>query len=125
MTYSRNGIQQIEAGKKSVTEGYGVKKYSYKTDKFNDGKSSALGSLNYNIGYILYYRQGKDNPAKKKEALPYLYKSTQYNSFAKNFPFIYQTIGAWYLDEAIRINGERQKLITAAGEKTLMKRWQC
>ncbi len=26
LTYSRNGIQQIEAGKKSVTGGYGVKK---------------------------------------------------------------------------------------------------
>jgi len=117
LTYSRNGIQQIEAGKKSVTEGYGVKKYSYKTDKFNDGKSSALGSLNYNIGYILYYRQGKDNPAKKKEALPYFYKSTQYNAFSKTSPLVYQAIGAWYLDEAIRIDGERQKLLAANGNK--------
>lgn len=117
LTYSRNGIQQIEAGKKSVTEGYGVKRYSYKTDKFPDGKSSALGSLNYNIGYIMYYRQGKDNAAKKKEALPYLYKSTQYNSFSKTSPVVYQAIGAWYLDEAIRIDGERSAAITAAGGK--------
>lgn len=117
LNYSRTGLQQIEAGKKSQTEGYGAKQYSYKTDKYPDGKNNALGALNYNIGYIMYYRQGKDNPAKKKEALPYFYKSTQYNSFAKNFPLVYQTIGAWYLDEAIRIDGERQKLIIAADNK--------
>ncbi len=117
LTYSRTGLQQIEAGKISQTKGYGAKQYSYKTDKYPDGKNNALGALNYNIGYIMYYRQGKDNPAKKKEALPYFYKSTQYNSFAKNFPLVYQTIGAWYLDEAIRMDGERQKKITEAGDK--------
>ncbi len=117
LNYSRTGIQQIEAGKKSVTEGYGVKRYSYKTDKYADGKSSALGSLNYNIGYILYYRQGKDNPAKKKEALPYFYKSTQYNAFSKVSPLVYQTIGASYLDEAIRLDAERTKALLAAGNK--------
>jgi hypothetical protein len=116
ITYSKMAIQQIEAGKPSRTGNYGVKKYSYKTDKFG-GKENALGLMNYNIGYILYYRQGKTDPAKKKEALPYLYKSTQYNAFSKNDPFVYQTIGAWYLDEAIRLDTDRTAKTKAAGNK--------
>jgi hypothetical protein len=116
VTYAKMAIQQIEANKPSKTGDYGVKQYSYKTDKFS-GKDNALGLMNYNIGYILYYRQGKTDAAKKKEALPYLYKSTQYNAFSKANPFVYQTIGAWYLDEAIRMDSERQKAITAAGDK--------
>jgi hypothetical protein len=116
ITYAKMAIQQIEANKPSTTGDYGVKQFSYKTDKFG-GKENALGLMNYNIGYILYYRQGKDNPAKKKEALPYLYKSTQYNAFSKTNPFVYQTMGAWYLDQAIRMDADRQAKITAAGDK--------
>jgi len=125
--YAKMAIQKLEANATSKTGNFGVYQYSYKNDKladgkpnpngFADGKSNALGAMNYNIGYILYYRQGKDNPAKKKEALPYLYKSTQYNSFAKKNPTIYQTIGAWYLDEALRIDKERAALVVAAGNK--------
>lgn len=117
ITYSKMAIQQIEANKPSSTGDYGVKQYVYKSDKYKDGKSNVLGLMNYNIGYILYYRQGKDNPAKKKEALPYFYKATQYNSFSKTNPFVYQTIGAWYLDEAIRIDTERQAALKANGDK--------
>jgi hypothetical protein len=73
--------------------------------------------MNYTVGFITYYRQGKDNPAKKKEALPYFYKATQYNSLNKTNPFVYQTIGAWYLDEAIKIDTDRKAKITAAGDK--------
>jgi hypothetical protein len=113
ITYAKMAIQQIEANKASTTGNYGVKKYSYKTDIFG-GKENALGLMNYNIGYILYYRQGKNDPAKKKEALPYLYKSTQYNAFSKTNPFVFQTIGAWYLDQAIQMDAERQKKITEA-----------
>lgn len=125
--YAKMAIQKLEANTPSKTKNYGILQYSYKNDKFADGKpnpngfadgkSNALGAMNYNIGYILYYRQGKDNPAKKKEALPYLYKSTQYNSFAKKSPVVYQTIGAWYLDEALRIDKERAALVVAAGNK--------
>jgi hypothetical protein len=116
INYSKQAIQQLEANKESKTKVYGVDQYSYKTDKFG-GKENALGLMNYNIGYIMYYRQGKDNLAKKKEALPYLYKSTQYNAFSKTDPFVYQTIGAWYLDEAIRIDADRTAKIKAAGNK--------
>lgn len=116
INYSKMAIQKIEGGKTS--ENYGAfGKYQYKTKEYPDGKNNALGLLNYNVGYIMYYRQGKNDPAKKKEALPYFYKSTQYNAFSKTNPFVYQTIGAWYLDEAIRMDAERQKKITEAGNK--------
>lgn len=117
ITYAKMAIQKIEEGKPSKTENYGVLQYSYKNKENPDGKSNALSSMNYNIGYILYYRQGKDNPAKKKEALSYFYKATKYTSTNQKNPFLYQTIGAWYLDEAIRIDKERQVKLTANGNK--------
>ena len=116
ITYSKMAIQQIEANKASKTQNYGVKKYSYKTDKFA-GRENALGLMNYNIGYILYYRQGKTDPSKKKEALPYFYKATQYNAFSKTDPFVYQTIGAWYLDEAIKLDAKRSEILKANENK--------
>ncbi len=115
--YAKMAIQKLEANTPSKTGNYGVYQYSYKTKDYTDGKSNALGMMNYNIGYILYYRQGKDNAEKKKEALPYLYKATQYSSFSKKNPFLYQTIGAWYLDEAIKIDKERSVKLKEAGNK--------
>ena len=115
--YAKMAIQKLEANTPSKTGNYGVLQYSYKNKDYPDGKANALGWMNYNIGYITYYRQGKDNPAKKKEALPYFYKATQYTSFNQKNPFLYQTIGAWYLDEAIKIDKDRKVKITAAGDK--------
>ena len=125
--YAKTAIQKLESNATSKTGNYGVYGYSYKTDKlangktnpsgYADGKANALGAMNFNIGYIMYYRQGKDNPAKKKEALPYLYKATQYNSYTKKNPTAYQAIGSWYLDEAIRIDKERTELLKTKGNK--------
>ncbi|MBA4183326.1 MAG: hypothetical protein H0X49_04855 [Acidobacteria bacterium] len=106
INYSKAAIQQIEAGKTSVTGEYGAINYVYKD------KDNALGWMNYNIGYIMYYRQNN-----KKEALPFLYKATQQKSATKNFPDIYRAIGAWYLDEAIKIDKDRKAKIVAAGDK--------
>lgn len=117
INYSKAVIQKIEAGTPSETGNYGALTYSYKNKDYPDGKSNTLGWMNYNIGYILYYRQGKDSPDKKKEALPYLYKATQYASFNQKNPFLYQTIGAWYLDEAIKIDTKRKEAIKTAGDK--------
>jgi hypothetical protein len=89
-----------------VTKEYGAINYVYKD------KDNALGWMNYNIGYIMYYRQNN-----KKEALPFLYKATQQKSATKNFPDIYRAIGAWYLDEAIKIDKDRKAKIVAAGDK--------
>lgn len=114
INYSKQAILQLEADKPSKTGVYGVKQYSYKTDKFG-GKENALGLMNYNIGYIMYYRQGKNDAAMKKAALPYFYKATQYNAFSKTDPFVYQSIGAWYLDESIRLDAQRLAKVKEAG----------
>jgi hypothetical protein len=117
INYAKNVIRLIEANTASTTGDYGAMSYSFKNDRFKDGKSNTLGAMNYFIGYIMYFREGKDNPAKRKEALPYFYKSLQFNSFSKSDPSVYQTIGAWYLDEAIKMDTARRAKITAAGDK--------
>jgi hypothetical protein len=110
VNYAKTAIQKIESGK--VSPNFGAYQYEYKNKEFADGKNNALGWMNYTVGYIMYNRQNQ-----KKEALPYLYKSTQLNSATKNFPESYRQIGAWYLDEAIRIDTERTDKIKAAGNK--------
>ena len=108
---AKEAIRQLEAGKK--TTGYGVYTYSFVNPKYPDSKANTLGAMNYMIGYIMYYRQDK-----KKDALPYFYKAAQYNSFSKTDPTIYQAVGAWYLDEAIKIDKDRQAKLAAATSKT-------
>ncbi|HLM61543.1 MAG TPA: hypothetical protein VK308_12125, partial [Pyrinomonadaceae bacterium] len=112
VNYAKSAIQRIESGKTS--KNWGVWSYNIKPadkTKFSDEKSYALGALNYMVGYVTYFREGKNSAEKKKEALPYFYKSVQYNSFSKTDPAVYQAIGAWYLDEAIKIDKERQRLL--------------
>jgi hypothetical protein len=104
ISQAKTVIQQLESGKTST--GYGAFTYSCPKDKFPDCKSYTLGAMNYAIGYITYYRQNN-----KQAALPYFYKSTQYNSFSKIDPTVYQAIGAWYLDEAIKIDKARQEIL--------------
>ena len=117
INYSKMAIQKLEANTASANKKYGALGYEYLNKENTDGKNNALNWMNYNIGYILYYRQGKDNPAKKKEALPYFYKATKYTSSNQKNPTPYQAIGAWYLDEAIRIDKERQVKLAANGNK--------
>lgn len=104
LTYLKSAIQQIEGGQTSKT--FGLLGYELKD------KDNALGLLNYYVGYINFYRQNK-----KDEALPYFYKSTQYNSAAKNFPAVYENIGAKYYDAIAKMDPERLKLIEAAPDK--------
>ena len=110
VNYAKLAIQKLEAGKTS--ENYGAYSYSYKTKEFPDGKSNALGWMNYTIGYIMYNRQNQ-----KKEALPYLYRATQLNSGTKTYPELYRIIGSWYVDEFIRMDAERVAKIKAAGDQ--------
>lgn len=109
--YAQEAIQRIESGATSTNYGvaYKGKGILYKNPKFPDSKSNALGWLNYTIGYIKYNRDKN-----KKEALPYLYKATQYTSAPKSFPEIYATIGQWYLDEIARLETERAEKLKAA-----------
>lgn len=110
INYAKSAIQKIESGKTS--QSYGVWSYNVKNDKFQDSKSYALGALNYIIGNVMYFRQDK-----KKDALGYFYKATQYNSLSKTDPQIYQVFGKWYLDEAIKLDNKRKEVLTANENK--------
>lgn len=92
--YAESAIKLLKSGAKSDTGDYGASKWIYKNNDYSDGKSNALGWMNYTIGYIKFFRQGK-----KEEALPYFYEATKYNSGTKKDPFIYQTLGKYYLDK--------------------------
>lgn len=111
INYAKSAIQKLEANKPS--QNYGAYQYTYGGIKeFPNGRENALGWMNYNIGYLMYFNQNM-----KKEALPYLYKATQYNSATKNFPVIYQTIGASYFDEAKSLGQQIIDKLKAAGDK--------
>ena len=103
--YAQEAIQKIEGG--ATSKDYGVannkKGVLYKNERFSDGKSNALGWLNYTVGYIKYFREKN-----KKDALPFLYKATQYNSATKGFSDPYAAIGQYYLDEIVRLDAERK-----------------
>ena len=109
--YALEAIQRIESG--ATSENYGVANkgvgIQYKNAKFSDGKNNALGWLNYTVGYIKYSREKN-----KKDALPYLFKATQYNSAPKGFPEVYALIGQWYLDEIGRLETDRDAKVKAA-----------
>lgn len=94
INYLKSAIQKIEAGETSKT--FGLLGYELKN------KDNALGLLNYYIGYITYYRQNK-----KEEAMPYLYKATQYNSASRDFPAIYQLIGQKFYDRLAELDKTR------------------
>jgi len=106
ITYSKSAIEKIEAGTKSESGKHGALSYQLGT------KDNALGVLNYSIAYTMLL-----DATRKKEAAPYFYKATQYNSNIKNNPFIYQAIGANYLDEIIVLDKKRTDIIKAAGDK--------
>lgn len=110
INYAKTAIQKIESGKTS--DQYGAYNYTYKSQKYPDGKNNTLGWMNYTIGYIMYYRQNQ-----KKEALPYLYKATQINSGTKNTSEVYRSIGSYYVDEFKRLDDDRVAKIKAAGDQ--------
>lgn len=100
-------IQEIESGRSSEKYGnYGT--HQFKTTEYPDGKNNALGWMNYTIGYIQFY--GQNNP---KEALPYLYKATQFKSATQNFPDIYRMIGTQYYDEVAKLDKQRTDIAAA------------
>ena len=109
---ARMALAKMEEGKPSGTGNYGAFVYNYKTTACADGKTNATGWMNFTIGSITYYRLKN-----QKDALPYLYKATQVGCETKSFSDIYRMIGAWYLDEAIKINTSRLEKIKAAGDE--------
>lgn len=119
VTFARQAIQAMSEGKTSgnfdkvtgkadLYGGYIV----YKTQKCSDGKTNAAGWMNYTIGYITYVSMKQ-----KKDALPYIYKASQAGCETKEVPEAYRLIGAWYVDEFIRIDATRMEKIKTAGDK--------
>jgi hypothetical protein len=78
LDYAEKSIELLNENTASKTGNYGVKQFSYKTEKFPDGKANAFGNMNYIIGYIKYYYLNQ-----KDEAVPYFQKSLQYKSDSK------------------------------------------
>lgn len=113
--YAKKAIQSIEKGEKSDNYGVSFNKdvsYVYKTKEYPDGKENALGWLNFNVGYIMFYNQKK-----QKEALPYLYEATKHDSVPKKSPALYRMIGEYYFNQVATLEAERQKIRTSLGNK--------
>lgn len=94
LSFAKTALQKIESGKASKTGKWGV------FVPFNT-KDNAQSWMNYIIGWEMYYKMNQ-----KKDALGYLYKSTQIGTEKKNDTVIYTNIGTYYFDEAIRLDTE-------------------
>lgn len=103
ISLAKSVLQKLEEGKTSGTGNFGALGYSYKTTACADGKTNAIGWMNYTIGAVMFTRMNQ-----KKEALPYLYKATQAGCETKDkIANIYRIIGSWYVDEFKRLEGEK------------------
>lgn len=102
--YGKKAITDIEGGKTSP--GFGAKVYSL------GDKQKALGWLNYMVGSMLYYNQKST-----KEAVPFFYQATKFEAPPKSKPDVYRAIGAWYLDEILKMNKERETKLAANENK--------
>ena len=106
VNYATSAIQKIEAGQGTPSKTYGGINYEL------GNKDNALRYLNYIVGFTMSVAQDK-----KKDALPYFYKSAKLETSSNSIPLVYQAIGAYYLDEALKIDTERKKVIAANGGK--------
>lgn len=105
-------ISMLEAGRTSENFGIGGLAI-FKTKEFPNSTENALGWMNYIIGFVKYVRQ-KDT----KAAVPFLYKAaTKYKSATQGIPVIYQMIGAWYYEELVKLDKQRNDKIAANGGK--------
>lgn len=93
-SYAKMALQKIEGGKTSQTGKWGV--FAPFTTKEN-----AQSWMNFIIGYQMYYKLNQ-----KTEALPFLFKSTQIGTEKKGDTVIYTNIGAYYYDEAVKLDTE-------------------
>lgn len=109
ISLAKQAIQKIEGG--TTSQQYGAYGFTYKN------KENALAWMNYTVGFITYFNQNN-----KKEAIPYLYKATKYETGSKDNPknnaVIYQAIGDFYREEYNRLDTERESLAKQAEGKT-------
>lgn len=111
ISYAKKAISDIEAGKTSSNYGALTHSFAIKNGQTVDqakSKQNALGWLNYMIGTIMYYNQKAT-----KDAVPYYYKATKFESPTKKKPDVYRAVGAWYLEEILKMNQQREEKIKA------------
>lgn len=104
--YAQEALRMIESG--ATSDNYGLFGITYKTKSYESpaaAKNNAIGWLNFNIGYLKAFRE----PKELKAALPYLYKVVQTNSAPKSYPSVYLAIGNWYLEEAQKLDDQREE----------------
>lgn len=112
ITHAKMALQKMSEGATSGNaDKYGF--YAeYKTKNCIDGNINATGWMNYTIGFITFVRLKQT-----KEAVPHLYKSTQIGCETKNLSEAYRMIGAWYLDDLIKLNNSYTETGKANGGK--------
>lgn len=104
--FAKMALQKMNEGKSSDSFNF------FKTSGCSNEKLNATGWMNYIIGYILSVRQSQ-----KKEALPYLYQSTQIGCETKKMSEAYRLIGDWYFDEFTNLEKSRLEKIKVAGNQ--------
>ncbi|MBA2378157.1 MAG: hypothetical protein H0V76_01125 [Blastocatellia bacterium] len=105
LKYARQALQMLKSGKEATKknkEGVPV----YGVFQFERNKEDAISELNYTIAYILYHVKND-----KKGALPYYYDVAQNPGALREEPRVYQTVGAYYLENAGKIGEEIAKMI--------------
>ncbi len=112
LLYAKMALQKISDGGKSGNEDKYGYYAEYKTKDCPDGKVNATGWMNYTIGFIMYNRQKQS-----REALPFLYKATQVGCETRGFSEAYRMIGAWHIDEVIRLNTSYEERRKVNGDK--------
>jgi hypothetical protein len=105
--FAKVALQKLEANQPS-SRNYGVFE-PFKT------RDNARSWMNYIIGY--YINRAAVDGSKKKEALAYFYKSTQFGTENKNDVSIYTNIGGYYYSEAMKLDEEYRRLRAANKNK--------
>ncbi len=112
INFAKMALQKMSEGQASGNaDNYGFY-VSYKNKDCADGKVNAIGWMNYTIGVITSVRLKQT-----KDAVPYFYKASQVGCGTKNLAETYRFIGAWYLDETIKLNVSYAEKTKAAGDK--------
>ncbi len=100
LRYARQSMEMLKSGKEATKKNpAGVPVYG--VFQFERNKEDAISELNYTVAYILYHVKND-----KKSALPYYYEVAQNPGALREEPRVYQTVGAYYLENAGKIGEE-------------------
>lgn len=116
ISFAKKAIADIQGGKTSeswgfLSQSFVIKDAQGKVDQAKS-KQNTLGWLNYMVGSIVYYNQKMP-----KDAVPFFYQATKFESPTKKKPDVYRAIGAWYLEEILKMDKKRTDIITANENK--------